>query len=249
MQPTVIHRLLELNRTFYATVSAPFDQTRHSWAPGMVPLLDYLPVPSAAPLRVLDVGCGNARFARLLEDRGLVCAYTGVDGDPQLLQLAAAQTAQLNNISTHFAQADLAAPGWPAQAGLTAAGYDLVLCLATLHHLPGVDLRRSVMAELAAALAPGGILAISAWQFLSAPRWAAKQIPWSEIGLTAADVEPGDALLPWQQGQYAVRYVHQLDAAEIADLAAHAGLRVIDSYRADGKEGDLNLYTIMGEAA
>ena len=123
--------------------------------------------------------------------------------------------------------------------------FDAVVCLAVLHHFPGLTLRQRIVADLARLLAEHGILALSTWQFLTSERLAAKQVDWAEFGIDPADVEPGDALLPWNQGVYAVRYVHQLELDEVETLALGAGLRVIDTFRADGKEGNLNLYTLL----
>jgi 2-polyprenyl-3-methyl-5-hydroxy-6-metoxy-1,4-benzoquinol methylase len=168
-----------------------------------------------------------------------------VDANAQLLGLAQAHTAALRWVQARFVQADLAQADWSAMLPKPRGGFDFVTCLATLHHLPGYDLRRAVMQQLAALVTPGGLVAISTWQFLTTPRFAAKQVAWAAVGLSADSVEPGDALLPWQQGAYAVRYVHQIDLDEVMALAAAAGLTLEATYQADGKEGNLNLYALL----
>jgi SAM-dependent methyltransferase len=242
MTPATQQRLLDLNRAFYAAIGDMFDLTRHSLAQGMVQALDYLPA-SDGPLRVLDAGCGNGRFARAFEQAGRPAAYVGVDADARLLAHARAQTADLRGVEAAFVQADLAEAGWDAALGR--AAFDAIMCFATLHHFPGRALRGRIARDLAALLAPGGRLIVSAWQFLIAPRLAEKRVPWETIGLSAADVEPGDALLPWQQGTYALRYVHQIDVPELEGLGRDAGLASLGHFFADGKEGNLSLYGIF----
>lgn len=246
MPPTVQARLLALNRQFYATVGGEFDRTRQGLPLGMVDLAQRLAARaggSGQPLHVLDVGCGNGRLARALAGAGLACAYTGLDADAQLLHFAAEQTADLPQVTTQFTQLDIAAEGWPEQLG-GHKPFDVVACLAVLHHFPGLALRGRIVRELAGLLAPNGVLALSTWQFLGSERLAQKQVDWAEVGVEAADVEEGDALLPWNQGAHALRYVHQLELPELQALAAEAGLHLLASFRADGKEGNLNLYTL-----
>ena len=258
MNPMLQAQLLELNRAFYTAVASEFDQTRGGLPVGWDQLLPWLPTDLDQPTNVLDVGCGNGRFARFLAHIGHASTYLGVDGEATLLQLAAEQTLGLPHIRTHFAQVDLAVPGWAR--GLTErvqldlaqfelpqfelAQFELIVCLAVLHHIPGQNLRQQLINELGSLLHPHGVLILSNWQFLTSPRLAGKQLPWSTIGVHPAEVEPGDALLPWQQGVQAVRYVHQLDEAEVNALAAAAGLKVCTHFYADGKNGRLNLYSI-----
>ena len=76
-----------------------------------------------------------------------------------------------------------------------------------------------------------------------------KIVPWEEAGLDPAVLEPDDYLLTWRSGGYGLRYVVYIDAAETERLATEAGLRIVDSFRADGREGDLNLYTVLEAAS
>lgn len=248
MPPTIQARLLDLNRHFYATVAGEFDLTRHGLPTGMIDLARRLAAHARTTnketARVLDVGCGNGRFARALAEVGQGADYLGVDADERLLTAAAQQTAALPQINVRLAQVNIAQPDWREQLG-SDEPFDAVVCLAVVHHFPGLALRQRIVADLAQLLAPQGTLALSTWQFLTSERLAAKQIEWAEFGIDPADVEPGDALLPWNQGTYAVRYVHQLELEEVETLARGAGLRVTHTFRADGKEGNLNLYTLL----
>jgi SAM-dependent methyltransferase len=197
------------------------------------------------PLRVLDVGCGNGRFALALSAQGASFDYLGVDHDEALLALARQHTVALNNGRAHFVCADLSEPAWMQNLPATPGSFDLIVCLAALHHLPGYELRLTLMRSLQCLLAPDGVLALSNWQFLSSPRFEQKQVSWAEVGLDDIAIEPGDALLPWNQGVHALRFVHQIDEEEMTRLARAAGLSVVASFYADGKEGNLNLYSLL----
>lgn len=245
MRDAIVRQLLQLNRDFYATVAADFDQTRGGLPLGWRQLRDWLPPVSGQPLRVLDVGCGNGRFAWLLDEWGIQADYIGIDGDTNLLALARAHAASLNGVRAQFYGADFTAPDWPAAHGRTQPDFDVVVCFAALHHVPSHKLRVQVVRSLAAQVIPTGVLILSHWQFLSSARFVRKQIAWQTIGLTESDVEAGDALLPWQQGTYAVRYVHQVDPAEGEALAAAAQMHITNHFYADGKEGNLNLYQCL----
>jgi tRNA (uracil-5-)-methyltransferase TRM9 len=252
MRESVRQRLLELNRDFYAQVAEPFDATRQQATPGLAAILPYFEdgtkdLPGfgkpgrSTDLSVLDVGCGNGRFARLLDEAGIVCNYTGVDSGRALLALADSATSDLANVRCRFVPGDLSDPNWSARLG--GDRFDRLLCTATLQHLPGYDLRLAVVQEF--ALLCTGPIVLSFWQFLTSERFRARLIDWSAVGMDGADIEPGDALLPWKQGVSATRYVHQVDEAELHRLAADANLTLRHTFRADGKEGNLNLYAIL----
>ena len=234
MNPTTLSRLLDLNREFYQTFAQVFSATRHRLQPGVMHLLEQISQASS----LLDLGCGNGVLAHQLNRRGYMGTYTGLDFSPILLEQAAA--GQSGNY--RFLQADLSTPDW--HAPLPDIHYDIVLAFAVLHHLPGVDLRLQALRKVRSLLVPGGHFIHSEWQFRNSPRLTSRIQPWEALGLSANDVDPGDALLDWRQGGRGLRYVHHFSEAELSNLAGLVGFEVVETFMSDGENHRLSLYQV-----
>lgn len=94
----------------------------------------------------VDVGCGTGLFARELAHRAR--HVTGIDFSPAMIALARERSAGIPNLE--FVEADI------QHRPLEPGRYDYVASITTLHHLPA----RDTLASFAAALRPGGVLAI-----------------------------------------------------------------------------------------
>ncbi|MCB9422880.1 MAG: class I SAM-dependent methyltransferase [Ardenticatenaceae bacterium] len=236
MNPEVAQKLLALNREFYGALAQPFAETRETPQPGFDRLRVALP---CVPCDVLDVGCGNGRFGYYLQQHDALGHYAGVDFSSELLAHAALR------VPGDYFQRDLSRMG--SLDGLVQ--YDVVACLAVLQHIPGFENRLRLLQEMKERLSDSqegnGRIFLSTWQFMGSERQRRKLRDWAEIGLSAVDVEPNDFLLTWQRDGFGLRYVCLVDEVETVKLAEAAGLRVLDQFRSDGKEGDLNLYTVL----
>jgi 2-polyprenyl-3-methyl-5-hydroxy-6-metoxy-1,4-benzoquinol methylase len=230
MDEALVRRLVALNEAFYARFAAPFAASRAAAQPGFTHLLPYLP---AGRPRLLDVGCGDGRFGRFLAKQGVAVEYVGIDFSADLLVAATGPG--------RFVRRDLSRAGSLDDLGRFA----LIVCLATLQHIPGWANRARMLAEMGACLEPGGHIALANWQFTASERQRRKIRPWAEAQIDAATLEAGDYLLSWHRGGYGLRYVALLDEAETQRLADAAGLRVVAQFYSDGREGNLNLYTLL----
>lgn len=229
-------RLNQINRAFYAAAASEFDATRGRAWPGWERLLDCIQLPIRS---LLDVGCGNGRFALFLAERQsqpLTCC--GVDSNRQLLDAARRRLAGHPHVQVQLIERDVIGEDLPAQP------VDLVALFGLIHHVPGGDERLAFMARLSERVAVGGFFAFTAWRFVEQERFRRRIVDWDDDII----VEKHDYLLDWRRGGRFLRYCHYVDDEEHARLIESAGLNVLADYRADGASGDLNRYTILQRA-
>jgi SAM-dependent methyltransferase len=255
MDEQTVRSLNAINRTFYSANAAEFDQSRSTPWPGWTRLLPRIRLirgeAATAALRVLDVGCGNARFGAFLADRLPASRlppgeihYCGIDSSPQLISRASERALPFTDVE--FRRMDFVETG----SDLPKGPFSLIGLFGILHHVPSHDRRRNLLRRLGERLAPGGILALTTWQFEAFARFQNRLTPWREYNRTAADpidtaqLEPGDHLLPWGDGGLAHRYCHFTSEGNTRKLLEDLSFEVIESYAADGREENLNRYFI-----
>lgn len=236
MDAKTISHLLDLNRRFYQSFANQFATTRGRIQPGVKRILPTLK-PSE---RILDLGCGNGQLLRELVREGFRGRYVGIDASAKLLVHASENIPE--GIDVTLIQADLASPDW--HKSLPQRQFDVILAFASLHHLPGQELRRQVLYEVRAQIDPGGHFVHSEWQFLNSPRLRKRIQAWEQAGLSEVDVDPGDFLLDWRRGGYGLRYVHHFTEEELKSLAVETGFRIVETFYSDGETGNLGLYQI-----
>ena len=236
MDEDTVNALIALSRNFYESIAPDFTRTRAGPAPGFQVLANrwatYFP---GGCRRLLDAGCGEGRFGRMVQEASLAGAYVGLDSSPTLLDFAR------QTVDGAFYQRDLTDP----EAFVDLGQFDCVTCLAVLHHIPGRQNRVDLLKRLGEVLTDRGRIILSTWQFMDSERQRRKLRAWVDAGIDPALVEVGDYLLSWGQEGDALRYVSYIDPEALTGLASDAGLGLVDSFRSDGQEGDLNLYGVL----
>jgi len=130
------HRALGALEQFNAAHPWDHNAHYHSW------ILRQLPRRFGS---ALDVGSGSGDLARLLARRASM--VHGIDSDPKIIAQARALTPPASPVT--FTTAD-------ALTGIPASSYDVITCVAAVHHLPFTD----ALTVFRRHLAPGGTLVV-----------------------------------------------------------------------------------------
>ena len=236
MKAATVLQLNELNRQFYAQTATHFSETRaYAW-PGWEILLptfrDVLKEQSAA---ILDIGCGNGRFAEFLDEhiQDLQFSYLGIDSSKELLTIAVQKKILQQSM---FQQEDLIQklvcnePFFerPTQ-------FSLITVFGVLHHIPSLQLRKALLTELKKYLAPNGLLIFTAWQFDKLSNLFDRRISAQSAQFAVDDLEPNDYFLTWENDPKRIRYCHLIAETEANEIITATGLKIENSFESDGR--------------
>ncbi len=206
-----------------------------------------------APLRVLDVACGNLRFERYLAERvganRLEC-FAVDNCDPLVDQAQEAEGLPPVSFQNLNVIDELAAGTLAGSLEVPDASCDLAVAFGFMHHVPREAWRAALLRALAAKVRPGGHVAVSFWRFLNSEKLAKKAFATTdaacaELGIPA--LPPNDFLLGWQDTSGRYRYCHHFDEPEIERLLVAVAdvAQPTARFAADGKTGNLNEYVVL----
>lgn len=127
------------------------------------PIAEYMRDRDQRSMRMLDVACGTGRFLRAFRLAWPAMAMSGLDLSPSYLEEAGRHLAGLRPVDLICANAET--------IPLPDDSVDIVTSVFLLHELPA-EVRRTVVAEMARVLKPGGLMVIvDSLQMGDRPDW------------------------------------------------------------------------------
>ena len=238
-----ISALNQLNADFYTTTAKEFDTTRNHIWPGWETLLTHIE-PSTTKT-ILDLGCGNGRFgAFAFENFDYLTHYTGIDSNPTLLEAARKTLSPQKEKVTLNQENILETLLTNKLLSFDSQTFDLITVFGVMHHIPSTQLRKIFLKKLASRLNPGGQLVFTTWNFIEFERFTDRLIAPTKLKIDTNQLENNDYFLDWRRGEQAIRYCHAYTTEEVADLLKGTPLQLVTTYRADGRENEVNTYYV-----
>ncbi|MBU4031417.1 MAG: class I SAM-dependent methyltransferase [Candidatus Thermoplasmatota archaeon] len=197
----------------YDAIADDFDETRYKPWPDTVKFAERF---STGQL-VLDLGCGNGRDLRFLEEKGI--KVIGLDISHKQLEVVRRRSSSAASV----VRGDVTE--LPFKSGIAHGA----IMVATIHHIPEPEERLMALNEAHRCLLPGGFLLVGVW--------AAEQ-PKFKDNMAQAKIEfqhdwvPGDMLLDWKlpDGRVFKRYYHLFSEKEFDKLLAESEFEVEERF-------------------
>lgn len=246
MQKSTIQTLNSINKKFYDDIAQDFSQSREHFWPGWQKLSPYITslAQTKNKLTILDLGCGNGRFADFLRSQfpEMNWEYIGIDSNNSLLSIAR-DTYQ--NTHIQFLNKDIVESLNQEKDFLDDITYDVIVGFGVLHHIPSKKLREAFLTEINKHLHTNGIACVTIWRFMDIDRLEKKKVSPETVAIKENELEENDYFISWKRGTTAYRYCHYTDEVEQSELITAARFSLKKSFLADGREGEGNNYLIL----
>lgn len=211
MNKNTAKNLILKTRDDYNLIAEQFSSTRHYiWS-------DFEKITAGVDFkgkRVLDLGCGNGRLFDFLYSKG-ISEYYGFDQSEELIKIAKKRYPK-----------GMFKVGNMLDTGYKDNDFDIVLCLATLHHIPSKNLREAALKESFRILKPGGLLITTNWYFWNKRKYLLMILK----SLLKNKLPLGDFFMPWKVGAgdtITERYFHAWTKRETKRLLKRSGFSKI----------------------
>jgi len=230
MNKQEINQILKLNKQFYQLIAADFSETRQKPWEGWSRVVDLINEKRGETdqntkdrIKILDLGCGNGRFFKLLREKSNNFEYIGIDINNDLLNEVKKLKGKSKTQLGKFIKEDIfknleKIPG----------KYNVVTVFGITHHIPDEKFREkwflNILKFLEESPTSFSLIALSFWDFAK---------------------EPGDYLLGWKNNKDVSRFCHKYSQKELNSIKNRYekfGLKLIESYESDNK----NLYMVFG---
>ena len=216
MQENLAKKILQKNIQDYDKIAEKFSDTR-----------DYLPhdinflkkyTPNQA--KILDLGCGNGRLCEIFPKSEF--KYLGIDPSQELIKIAKKRYPDQNfQICAPFSLT------------FSANSFDIIYCLAVLHHIPSEQYRYKFIKQVYNILKKDGVCVFTVWDIKQHSR-ISKNILVNNlkkiIGLNKMDFN--DTLYPFKNssGDTIIdRYLHGFSLNELKNLFVKSKFKILDS--------------------
>jgi ubiquinone/menaquinone biosynthesis C-methylase UbiE len=229
---------IEETAKIYNQIAPHFAVTRRTMIDEMKFLLPYV---KGCPF-ILDVGCGTGRAYRFLKINKAIFRYQGVDISEEQVREAKKEFPEIS-----CTVADMTALPFDN------ASFDIVLMIASFHHLPDRESRLLALAEAHRILKPDGIVFMTNWNLMQKKYLKYYLFALGRSLITLGTYSIKDLFIPWKNESGTVmakRYYHSFGKREIAFLVQQSGFTILENCYTKGEKkvkmwGAYNLLTIL----
>lgn len=215
MHPKTAQKLLSKVVEDYDNISTEFDQTRQTNWKEFEVFLPYIKENQFLG----DLGCGNGRFYKFIKQHRQI-KYLGIDNSEKLLAKAKLEFPETDNNKHQFIKGDL------LNLPIADNSLNVAAAIASIHHIPGKELRQKAIQELHRVLKKNGLALITVWNLFQ-PRYK-KYVWFSRLKslLSFGKYNARDTFIPW--GKTSIkRYYYAFTEAEISSLLKKSGFKII----------------------
>lgn len=212
MKEDVAKNLIDKTKEDYNTIATDFSNKRSYLSSDIIALKAYL---DNNDKKVLDLGCGNGRASELFPDG---VNYVGVDTSAELIKIAKERYPERNFMILEGL--DLPFPD---------NHFDIIYCLAVLHHVPGKNYRLKFLEEAKRVLKPGGKLVLTVWNLWAKPGTGQAVAKYALLNLGKFDLK--DILYPFKDSKgraKVLRYIHCFTERELTGLVLKSGFHLLE---------------------